>query len=180
MKLARVVLLFAALSGTAQAQGAPPSTGSSPAPAAQVPSSQIVISGWRYECDSSSGTFACHVSDVVTVRGGDTVVAALRIQLAGEPKSPVIAVQVPLGIAVAHGVRIWFENGALQTVPIFTCDRRGCFATAQLGGPMLAAMRSAKQRLRIAYEALNGTAEQTISIQLGLDDFSAAYDQLRR
>jgi invasion protein IalB len=180
MKLARVVLLFAALGGTAQAQGAPPPGATSPPPAAQVPAAQIVISGWRYECDSSSGAFACHVNDVVTVRGGDSVVAAVRVQLAGEPKSPVIAVQVPLGIAVAHGVRVWFDNGALQTIPIFTCDRRGCFATAALGGPMLAAMRAAKQRLRIAYEALNGTAEQTISIQLGLDDFPAAYDQLRR
>jgi invasion protein IalB len=178
MKFACVVLLFAALSGTAQAQTtAPPAT--SPPPTAQVPAAQIVISGWRYECDSSSGAFACHVNDVVTVRGGDSVVAAVRVQLAGESKSPVIAVQVPLGIAVAHGVRVWLDNGAAQTIPIFTCDRRGCFATSQLGGPMLAAMRTAKQRLRIAYEALNGTNEQTISIQLGLDDFAPAYDQLR-
>lgn len=180
MKFASVVLLSAALGGTAQAQGAPPAGGASPAAAAQVPASQIVISGWRYECDSSSGTFACRVNDVVTVRGGDTVVAAVRVQLASDTKSPVIAVQVPLGIAVAHGVRVWFDNGAAQTVPIFTCDRRGCFATAQLGGPMLAAMRAGKQRMRIAYEGLNGTTEQTISIQLGLDDFSAAFDQLRR
>lgn len=179
MKFACVALLFAALGSTAQAQITPPA-GASPAPAAQVPASQIVISGWRYECDSSSGTFACHVSDVVTVRGNDSVVAAVRVQMAGEPKSPVIAVQVPLGIAVAHGVRVWFDNGAQQTIPIFTCDRRGCFATSQLGGPVLAAMHTAKQRMRIAYEGLNGTTEQTISIQLGLDDFPAAYDQLRR
>src|SRR5581483_3909881 len=119
-----------------------------------------------------TGAFACQVTDVVGVRGSDAVVAAVRIRVATENKTPIVAVQVPLGIAV--------ENGAMQTLPIFTCDRRGCFATAELGGPMLAAMRGAKSPLRIAYETLNGSNEQTISVQLGMADFPAAYDQLRK
>lgn len=172
MKTALAISLVAALAGTASAQGAPPS--------AQVSPSQIVISGWRYECDSSTGAFACQVNDVVTVRSNGATVAAVRVRIANETKSPIVAVQVPLGIAVAHGVRLGFENGALQTLPIFTCDRRGCFATAELGQPVLAAMRAGKLPLRVAYEALNGTAEQTISIQLGLADFPAAYDQLKK
>ncbi|HZO95203.1 MAG TPA: invasion associated locus B family protein [Candidatus Baltobacteraceae bacterium] len=179
MKLALVGLLAAALGGTAAAQSnavaetPPPGTG-------RVPAAQIVISGWRYQCDSSTGAFACQVTDVVGVRGSDAVVAAVRIRVATENKTPIVAVQVPLGIAVAHGVRAGFENGAMQTLPIFTCDRRGCFATAELGGPMLAAMRGAKSPLRIAYETLNGSNEQTISVQLGMADFPAAYDQLRK
>ncbi len=114
------------------------------------------------------------------MRGNDVVVAAVRVRIAGETKEPVIEVQVPLGTALAHGVRIGFPSGAMQTFPFYTCDRRGCFATAQLGGPLLAAMRAAKAPLRIAYETLNGNAQPTISVALGLDDFPAAFDQLRK
>ena len=139
-----------------------------------------MISGWRLECDSRSGPLACQLIDQVTARSNNAVISAISLHVDAMTKGPIMVVQVPLGIAVEDAVRVGFENGAVQTLPIYTCNRNGCFARAQAGEPVLSAMRAAKQPLRIAYESLDSNAaKQTITITLGLDGFSAAFDRLR-
>jgi invasion protein IalB len=147
---------------------------------AQVPQAEISISGWRLECDSLGGALQCHLLDQVTARGNNAVISAITIRRQSAANAPVMVVQVPLGIAVDNAVRVGFENGAVQTLPFFTCNRNGCFARAQVGEPVLSAMRAAKQPFRIAYETLDANGEkQTVTITLGLDGFSSAYDRLR-
>lgn len=175
MKVLAALPLVAVLSAaTAQAQTP------SPPPSAQVPPAQITISGWRLECDSLSGPLACQVTDRVTARANDAVISAISLRIDPLAKTPVMLVHVPLGIAVQDAVRVGFETGAVQTLPVYTCNAGGCFARAALGAPVLAAMRSAKEPLRIAYAALDAKgAKQTITISLALDGFASAYDRLR-
>lgn len=175
MKIAVGVLLAAVLSAArADAQT------STPLPTAQVPAAQIAISGWRLECDSRSGPFACQLVDQVTARSNNAVIIAISLHVDAMTKSTLMVVQVPLGIANENAVRVGFENGAVQTLPIFTCNRNGCFARAAAGEPVLSAMRAAKQPLRIAYETLDANnAQQTITTSLSLDGFATAFDRLR-
>jgi invasion protein IalB len=174
MRIAMGFVLVAALGAAADAQSP------TPAPATQVPPAQIVISGWRLECNTVAGSLQCLLLDQVTARSNNAVISAISIRRANDGKSSAMVVQVPLGTAVDDAVRVGFENGAVQTLPFYTCNRSGCFARAAVGEPVLSAMRAAKQPLRIAYETLdtNG-AKQTVTISLGLDGFSSAYDRLR-
>ena len=146
----------------------------------QVSPSEIQISGWQLQCDSKSTTgLNCQALDQVTARRNNAVISAVSIRQTTDRK-PVLYVQVPLGIALEDGIRVGFENGAVQALPAFTCNSNGCMARAPIGDPLLNAMRAAKQPLRIAYENLDGNLnKQTVTIVLGLDGFSAAYDKLR-
>jgi invasion protein IalB len=175
MKVVAALSLVAVLSpAIAQAQTpAPPAS-------AQVPPAQITISGWRLECDSLSGPLTCQVTDNVTARTNGAVISAISLRIDPLTKAPAMLVHVPLGIAVDDGVRVGFVNGAVQTLPVFTCNAGGCFARAALGTPVLAAMRAAKEPLHIAYDSLDAkAAKQTITISLALDGFASAYDRLR-
>lgn len=183
MRLATGMVLFAALGAAASAQTTSPApaarASAAPTTTQQVPQAQISISGWRLQCDSSGGALQCALLDQVTARGGGAI-STISITRPADAAAPSALVQVPLGIALADGIRLGFENGAVQTLSVFTCNRNGCFARAPLGEPTLAAMRAAKLPLRIAYESLadNG-AKQTVTITLALDGFAAAYDRLR-
>jgi invasion protein IalB len=153
MKTMLAFAFMAALTMAASAQTAP----SSPTPAASP--AQIVISGWRLDCATTAGTFAVHLS--------------------GDGKSPLIDVQVPLGIALAPGVHIGTASGALQAVSLVRCRVDGCYARSTLGEPLLNAMRAAKEPLQIAYETFDANDQpQTITIRLGLNGFGAGYDKL--
>ena len=145
----------------------------------QVPAAQVSISGWRLQCSSAGAQLNCTLIDQVTQANGAQImtISVVRPSASAPPTAVVV---VPLGMAIAGGVRLGFENGAVQALRIITCTRLGCVGRAQLGEPALAAMKAAKAPLRIAYDALaaNGAA-QTVTISLGLDGFAAAYDRLR-
>ena len=180
MKTALGVLLVAALGAPALAQSTPAPVRPSAPAAQQVSPSEITISGWQLQCDSRGGSgLNCQALDEVTARRNNAVISAVSVRQTPD-KKPIILVQVPLGIALQDGIRVGFENGAVQAMPAFTCNNNGCMARAAIGDPLLNAMRAAKQPLRIAYENLDGNLnKQTITIVLGLDGFSAAYDKLR-
>lgn len=170
------IALFASAGVAADAQTNAPATPSSAAPSAPL----IVISGWRLECASTTGgSLACEALDRVSVRTTGAVVGGLSVHFLADGKTPEILVQVPLGIAVPAGVRVGTNSGIMQTLPVSTCNRDGCFARAQMSGPLLGAMRAAKEALRIAYDSLAPNADaRTVTISLGLDGFAAAYDKL--
>lgn len=173
MRIAIRLVLFAVLSTAAEAQTPGPTP-------AQVPPAQISISGWRLECDSLGGGLQCQLIDQITARGNNAVISAISVRRTSDAGMPVMIVQVPLGIAVDDAVRVGFENGAVQTLPVFTCNRNGCFARAQIGEPVLSAMRGAKQQLRVAYQNLDANGgKQTVTISLALDGFPSAYERLR-
>jgi len=174
MKLGIFALLCAALTGVAAAQ--------SPSPAAPAPTSSpsvIVVSGWRLECASNAADLACQALDRVSLRANNAVVGALSVRLSRDKKTPVLFVQVPLGIAIPNAVRVGTGSGALQTVQILTCNRDGCFGNARLGEPLLNAMRAAKEPLHLAYESIGSdSTARTITVNVGLAGFASAYDKL--
>ena len=138
------------------------------------------ISGWRVECGSSGSALACVVLDEIRARANGTVLSAISLTMPAGSKSPQVVVQIPLGIAIDDGVRVGFENGAVETLRVYTCNREGCFARGQIGQPILSSMHAGKQPLRITYANLDPAAgKQAVQISVGLEGFNAAYDRLR-
>ncbi len=169
-------ILSLVLAGSLAAAAAAQST--APAPSASPP--MIVVSGWRLECSSTTANLSCQALDRVSMRANNAVVGALSVRLSGDKKTPILFVQVPLGIAIPNGVRVGTTSGAVQTVQILTCNGNGCFGNTALGEPLLNAMRAAKEPLHLAYESIaNGATARTITVNLGLRGFAATYDKLR-
>jgi invasion protein IalB len=139
---------------------------------------QILISGWRLDCTSVGGALECQLRDEVTARANNAVISA-SIRQDATSAAPLAIVQIPLGTAIDDAVRVGFNNGALQRLPVRTCNRNGCFASGRLGQPVVAGLRAAKAPLRIAYDTLaDSGAKQTVTISLGLDGFASAFARL--
>jgi invasion protein IalB len=176
MRFALSLLLTALLQAVALAQSSSPAT---PAPAASP--SLITISGWRLECSSATtGDLVCQALNRVSVRATNAVVGALSIRLGGDKKTPMLYVQVPLGIAIPNNVRVGTPNGVVQTVKILTCTRDGCFGNMPLGDPLLTVMRAAKVPLQMAYDSIAAdSTTRTVTISIGLSGFPETYAKLR-
>lgn len=176
MKIALSLFLAALIQSAAAAQTTAPAT---PVPAASP--STIAVSGWRLECSSANtGNLACEALDRVSVRANNAVVAALSIRLSSDKKTPLLFVQVPLGIGIPEGVRVGTPNGAVQTVKILTCTRDGCFGNMTLGEPLLTVMQAAKVPVQVAYDAIAADAStRTITVSIGLSGFAETYAKLR-
>jgi invasion protein IalB len=121
----------------------------------------------------------CQLFNQVAIRSNNAVIGAISIRRPSGAKTPIMIVQIPEGTALDDAVRVGFENGTVETLPFYTCNRSGCFARGPVGEPMLNALRAGKQPLRIAYELLDSSAKkQTVTVTLGLDGFATAYERL--
>ena len=170
MKILSALIVFCAvLSRAAYAQTAPAAGG---AP-------QIVISGWKVECDSQGAALNCRVTDTATQTGTGLVIAALGISLATDTKKPVLTLQLPLGLAVTDPITL-SADGATQTYALITCDRAGCFARAPIGDALLEKMRAGKQPLRVVYNVIGSTlAKQTVTLTMPLDGLDASLNKIK-
>src|SRR5580692_1435128 len=112
MKSFAACFVFCALASSAAiAQTPPPSS-----------AGQIVISGWRVECDSQGTALNCRVTDQATQTGSNLVIAALGIAIATDTKKPILTLQLPLGLAVTDPVTVSSDTMS-QPYSLVTCDR---------------------------------------------------------
>lgn len=147
---------------------------------AQVSPSAYSISGWRVECATQSSALSCQLIDQVVERANNGVIASISVMQAGDKKTPMMVVQIPLGAALETPVQVGFEGGPQQTLPFFSCYSNGCFASDRLNDTILTQMRGAKQPLAVSYATLDRSMNrQTIRITLPLDGFAVAYDKLK-
>jgi invasion protein IalB len=145
----------------------------------QVSPAAYTISGWRLECATQNSVLSCQVLNQVLARSNSAVIAAISVQQ-GAAKTPVLVVQVPLGVAIDQPVKVAIQNGATQMLPFFSCYGNGCFARAPLDDALLTAMRTSKQPLSLTYANLDSALnKQSINVTLALDGFSQAYDKLK-
>ncbi len=142
--------------------------------------SAISITGWQLRCTSgSTGVVACEALDRVNVRANNAIVGALSIHLGSDKRTPLLDVQVPLGIAIPNDVRVGTPNGVVQSVKILTCTRDGCFGNMPLGDPLLTVMRAAKVPLQMSYDTVAADSSmRTVTISMGLSGFSETYAKL--
>jgi invasion protein IalB len=97
------------------------------------------------------------------------------ISVPGAGRQPTLVLQLPTGLALQSGVSVTVDNGAPHTVPLQSCDGRGCFASTPVSTELLSAMQHGKV---MTVHATSGSHEP-LSFPHMLTDFSTAYDAAR-
>jgi invasion protein IalB len=149
---------------------APQGDANGAAPAAPPP-------GWAARCSSASrgAALACAVEQTAVLQKTGQLIVLVNIRIPGDTHTPVVLVQLPLGLSLPGGAKLQVDDGHPIDLQIQTCEARGCYAETPVGADLLAALRSGKQ-LKILFQNL---AKETITIPLPLADFAAAYDKIK-
>ena len=191
--LAAVGLLAAAIAVPAPALAQTPKPAAKPAkPAAQKPAAkpvqaapaappaqaaqqqpQLMYSPWIKMCGKGPETNnkqVCVLTKDGRLENGMPVAVVQLFEPEGEAK--VLRITVPLGMQLAHGTRMFIDQGQPTQEPYKICFPVGCMSDYPVTDDMIAKMKKGQQ---IVLQAVNmqGTA---ISLPLPLNDFAKAYD----
>ena len=147
----------------------------SEAPAANVPTPPVP--NWASRCTSPSrdAPLECAIEETAVLTKTGQLIVLVNIRVAGDARSPVALVQLPLGLNLPGGARLQVDDGKVVELLIQTCENRGCYANTQISPDLLAALKSGKQ-LKVSFQNL---AKETITIPMPLADFTAAYDKIK-
>jgi len=158
----RLVAIAAALAGmvdygAAEAQDPPPAA-------------------WRVECTGDGKTLDCRaVQSLVSREDNKQLVALISVRTPSDTKTPVMMLQLPLGLNLAEPVQIHVDNGPVEKQPVQTCTNNGCFVGLQLNDKMVAAMRGGTL-LKITMQDSN---KRPISLDVPLLGFGLALDKTK-
>lgn len=156
------------------AQTAPtPTPAPSETPAANAPAQP----GWAARCSSASreAPLECAIEQSAVLSKTGQTVTLVNIRVPSDTHTPVILVQLPLGLNLPVGAKLQVDDGKTVELPIQTCEARGCYASIPIAPDLLAALKSGKQ-LKVAFQNLN---KETIAIPMPLTDFATAYDKIK-
>ena len=103
------------------------------------------------------------------------LVILVNIRVPSDSRTPIVLVQLPLGLNLPAGVKLQVDEGKSADMQIQTCENRGCYASMPVSADLLAALKSGKQ-LKVSFQNL---AKETITIPMPLADFTAAYDKIK-
>jgi invasion protein IalB len=164
-------------------QAAKPKSGS---PAAQTPASPAAPQaeanapappGWAARCTSASrdAPLECAMEQTAVLSKTGQLIVLINIRVPSDTHTPVVLVQLPLGLNLPVGAKLQVDDGKAVDLQIQTCENRGCYASTAIAPELLTALRSGKQ-LKLSFQNLN---KETITIPMPLADFAAAYDKIK-
>jgi invasion protein IalB len=130
---------------------------------------------WRVECTGDGKVLECRALQQIVNRGDKRLLAQLTVRVPPDSKTPVMMLQVPLGLNLSEPVQFKVDNGAIEKQPVRTCTTTGCFVGLQLNDKFLASMRGGTL-LRIALQDSN---KQPIALDVPLLGFSLALDKAK-
>ena len=184
-----VLVVLAALAAPGYAQQAPKSKAvphaaqTAPAPAAtppaetSPPANAAPPPGWAARCSSASreAPLECAIEQSAVLSKTGQLIVLVNIRVPSDTHTPVILVQLPLGLNLPVGAKLQVDDGKTADLQIQTCEARGCYASTPIAPDLLAAMRTGKQ-LKVAFQNLQ---KETMTIPLPLADFATAYDKIK-
>jgi invasion protein IalB len=147
------------------------SLGAIPAVRAQDPAS----AAWRVECTGDGKVLECRALQQIINHDDKHLLAQLTVRLPPDSKTPVMMLQLPLGLNLSDPVQFKVDNGAVEKQQVQTCTTTGCFVGMQLNDKFLASMRGGAV-LKIALQDSN---KQPIAIDVPLVGFSLALDRAK-
>jgi invasion protein IalB len=164
-------------------QAAKPKSGS---PAAQTPASPAAPQaeanapappGWAARCTSASrdAPLECAMEQTAVLSKTGQLIVLINIRVPSDTHTPVVLVQLPLGLNLPVGAKLQVDDGKAVDLQIQTCENRGCYASTAIAPELLTALKSGKQ-LKLSFQNLN---KETITIPMPLADFAAAYDKIK-
>lgn len=132
------------------------------------------VAAWRVDCGGDGKTLDCRAIQQMINRDDKQVVVLVSARIAPDTKSPVLTIQLPLGISLTEPVQLKVDNGAVDRQPVQTCTAAGCIVSIPLKDPLLAALRGGTL-LKITVQDTN---KRTINIDVPLLGFGLAYDKM--
>jgi invasion protein IalB len=130
---------------------------------------------WRVDCAGDGKVLECRALQQIVNRDDKRLLAQLTVRLPSDSKTPVMMLQLPLGLNLSEPVQFKVDNGAVEKQQVQTCTTTGCFVGMQLNDKFLASMRGGAV-LKIALQDSN---KQPIAIDVPLLGFSLALDKAK-
>jgi invasion protein IalB len=130
------------------------------------------VGDWVVLCAPQSGGHkSCMLSQTLASEKLGKTVGVLTI---GRDRSGKLkgSFRLPVGVALAAGVVVGFEDKSPFNVPYSACHRIGCFAPFEITEPMLDRMRKATKISAVA----QSMSQQAIKFDFSSRGFPAAYD----
>jgi len=161
---------------TAPAPAAAPAPAPAPAAAPQADASGN-STGWIARCTSPSrdAPLECAMEQTAVLSKTGQLIVLVNIRVAGDTRSPVALIQLPLGISLTEPVQLKVDNGTAERYPVQTCTNVGCIVSVPLKDPLMAAMRTGTL-LKISIQDTN---KRTINIDVPLLGFGLAFDKAK-
>lgn len=149
------------------------SVGVPPGSAQSTDQAQSADKNWGTECSASvrNAPLDCSVFQQVVDANSGRVTAMLRVRVPGDTKSPVMLVQMPLGVYLPGQLTMSIDNAAPTAIAFQTCDVNGCYAGTPVPPNFLAAMEKG-QTLSLQVQ---NQARQASSVGIVLAGFAKAY-----
>lgn len=134
-------------------------------------------SNWITNCSSASrqGVPECSVEQSIVKTDTLQIVVLFSVRIPADTRSPVMLIQVPLGLFLPAGVQMQTDEDPPMDLPVQTCDAAGCYVSGPVSADLLAQLRRGKT-LRVSFQDLSRTR---IDVSMPLARFSAAYDSVR-
>jgi invasion protein IalB len=153
---------------------ATPQPEAAPAPA---PANTPHPPGWSARCTSVSrdAPLECAIEQTALLSKTGQLIVLVNIRVPSDTHTPVVLVQLPLGLNLPVGAKLEVDDGKAIDLPIQTCEARGCYASTPIAPELLAELKSGKQ-LKVSFQNM---AKETITIPMPLADFAAAYDKIK-
>jgi len=165
----------------AKSKAAPRAAQTTPTPAAPQaetpPANPAPQPGWAARCTSASreAPLECVIEQTAVLSKTGQLIVLVNIRVPSDTHTPVILIQLPLGLNLPAGAKLQVDEGKSIDLQIQTCEARGCYTSAPIAPEQLAAMKSGKQ-LKISFQNLG---KEVITIPMPLADFAAAYDKIK-
>jgi len=148
-----------------------------PAATEQKPADKPVESNWVTQCGAKTraGALDCSVQQTIIKTDTGQLVAQVSVRVPADTRSPVMMIQLPLGLFLPAGVELQIDQNKTIELPLQTCDASGCFAGTPLTADMLGQFQKGKS-LRIGFKNLT---QSKIDLSMPLPGFATAYEGIR-
>lgn len=140
---------------------------------AQAQDPGIEPAAWRVECSGDGKVLDCRAVQQMVNRTDRALVASLTVYQPTGNTTPMLNLQLPLGLGLTDPIQIKVDDGAIEKQPIETCTNTGCFANLPLNDKLMAALR-AGTTLKLTMLA---PTKQAITLEVPLLGFGLAVDK---
>jgi invasion protein IalB len=162
---------------TSAAQANPlASTGVAP-PAGTDAAPPPAPSEWVSRCASEArqGALECALEQTAVLQKTGQLIAAVSVRVPSDTRQPIIAVQIPVGLFLPAGVTLQIDDKKPLTLPLQTCDLKGCYAGMPISPDMLAELKGGK-KLAVSFQNLT---KENITVPMQLTNFEPAYQKIQ-
>ncbi|WP_165814824.1 invasion associated locus B family protein [Labrenzia sp. 011] len=133
---------------------------------------------WQTRCagpSRSAETLICEASQSILQKESGQLVFKIDLIFPAQKGTPVFQMQAPLGFYLPGKIRLAVDGNAMSELDIGTCDKRGCFLSADATPEMIAAMK-AGGKLQIDFAP---AADRRQTLEVPLAGFSRAVDAIQ-